>query len=69
MALLKAFNKEVDIEWIEERKENLMLTPSVTKSAEKDIIDKSGKELDRERGTISSEYPDIIEFNSIMEFL
>lgn len=111
LALLKALNKEAAIKWIEERKEKLILTPSVAKSAEKDIIEKVGEEFARiiistapnmydlcterinlvaddinkngklyndfesaidyyrESGSISGESSDIIEFNSIMEFL
>nr|WP_288828380.1 hypothetical protein [uncultured Clostridium sp.] len=111
LALLKALNKEAAIKWIEERKEKLMLTPSVTKSAEKDIVEKAGEDLARiiistapnmydlcterinlvadvinkngklyndfesaidyyrESGAINGESSDIIEFNSIMEFL
>ncbi|QHQ63401.1 hypothetical protein Ana3638_23660 [Anaerocolumna sedimenticola] len=111
LVLLKALNKEAAIKWIEERKEKLMLTPSVTKSEEKDIVEKAGEELARiiittapnmydlcterinlvadiinkngklyndfesaidyyrESGAINGESSDIIEFNSIMEFL
>lgn len=111
LVLLKALNKEAAIKWIEERKEKLILTPSLTTDAEKDIIEKAGEELGRiiisttpnmydlctERinlvsnfinkngisynnfedaiiyyrkcAPISGESSDIIEFNSIMEFL
>lgn len=47
LILLKALNKETAIKWIEERKEKLKSTPSVTKKAEKDIIEKGGEELAR----------------------
>lgn len=47
LALLKAFDKEVAIEWVEERKEKLQDTSSVTKNAEKDIIEKAGEEVGR----------------------
>lgn len=45
LALLKALNKEAAIQWIEERKEKLIITPSITKEAEEDIIKKAGKEF------------------------
>lgn len=47
LVILKALNKETAIKWIEERKEELKITPSVTKNAEKDIIEKVGEELAR----------------------
>lgn len=47
LVLLKSLNKEAAIKWIEERKEKLKVTPSVTKSAEKDIIEKVGEEFAR----------------------
>jgi len=111
LALLKAFDKETAVKWIEERKEDLEITPSVTKDAEKDIIEKAGVEMAniiistapnmydlcnerinlvaddinkngklyndfesaieyyRLSGKVSGDTPDVIEFNSIMEFL
>lgn len=45
LAILKAFNKEAAVKWIEERKESLKITPSVSKDAEKDIIEKAGVEM------------------------
>lgn len=45
LVILKALNKDTAIKWIEERKEELKITPSVT--AEKDIIKKNGEELAR----------------------
>lgn len=45
LALLKSLNKEAAIKWIEERKEKLKVTPSITKNAEKDIIEKYGEEV------------------------
>jgi hypothetical protein len=47
LAILKSINEEAAIKWIEERKEKLKATSSVTKSAEKDIIEKAGEELAR----------------------
>ena len=47
LVILKALNKETAIKWIEERKEKLKITPSVTKNAEKDIIEKGGEKLAR----------------------
>ncbi|OPJ65878.1 hypothetical protein [Clostridium chromiireducens] len=47
LVILKALNKEAAIKWIEEMKEKLKITPSVTKNAEKDIIEKCGEDLAR----------------------
>ncbi|GAA0337254.1 hypothetical protein GCM10008967_29420 [Bacillus carboniphilus] len=47
LAILKSHNKDAAIKWIEERKDKLKATPSVTKSAENDIIEKAGEELAR----------------------
>ncbi|MBN1042904.1 hypothetical protein DVW07_12670 [Clostridium botulinum] len=47
LVILKALNKEAAIKWIEERKEKLKTIPSVTKNAEKDIIEKCGEDLAR----------------------
>ncbi|MED4040980.1 hypothetical protein [Niallia taxi] len=47
LAILKSHNEEAAIKWIEERKEKLKATPSVSKSAENDIIEKAGEELAR----------------------
>jgi hypothetical protein len=47
LAILKSHNEEAAIKWLEERKEKLKATPSVTKSAEKEIIEKAGEELAR----------------------
>ncbi|WP_415331892.1 hypothetical protein [Clostridium perfringens] len=111
LAILKAFDKEKAINWIEERKEILSITPSMSKQAEKDCEEKMGKEISRliidsapnmydlcnkrintvgcalnqngklyndfesaielyyEKGIVQGETPDVLEFNSIMEFL
>ncbi|AHF07594.1 hypothetical protein [Desulfitobacterium metallireducens] len=111
LAILKAFDKEKAFNWIEERKETLSNTPSVSKRAEQDLEEKIGKELASiiiaeapnmydlcnerirmvgnileqkgklyddfegaidhyyEKGIVQGETPDVLEFNSIMEFL
>lgn len=111
LSILKAFNKETAIHWIEERKDYLKNTSSVSEEAKSDIIEKMGRELADvllysapnmydlcigrinnvanvieskgklyddfesaielyyEKGIIDGEEDDIIEFNSIMEFL
>jgi hypothetical protein len=47
LVILKALSKEAAIKWIEERKDKLKITPSVTRNAEKDIIEKYGEDLAR----------------------
>ncbi len=47
LAILKAFNNEQALCWIEERKEKLQTMPSISEKAEKDIIDKSGEDIGR----------------------
>ncbi|MDL2310400.1 hypothetical protein LJC13_00305 [Peptostreptococcaceae bacterium OttesenSCG-928-C18] len=47
LVLLKARNKEAALKWIGERAETLKNTPSVTKNAEKEIIEKAGEEFAR----------------------
>jgi hypothetical protein len=42
LAILKAFNKDKALEWIEERKETLTITPSFTNEAKQDLIEKIG---------------------------
>lgn len=111
LAILKAFDKETAINWIEERKELLESTSSVSEKAKLDIIEKMGNELvgmiisnapnmyqlclkrinrvanvigskgklydDFEsaitlyyqKGIIKGDASDVIEFNSVMEFL
>ena len=111
LSILKAFNKETAIHWIEERKECLKNTSSVSAEAESNIVGKMGREyadvilsnapnmydlcigrinnvanvieskgklyddfesaieLYYEKGIIEGVEADIIEFNSIMEFL
>jgi hypothetical protein len=45
LAILKAFDKETAIEWVEKRKENLAELPTVTPNAEKEIAEKYGEEV------------------------
>lgn len=111
LAILKAFNKERALKWIEERKEVLAKMPSVAKQARQDLIEQLGEEMSEiiisqapnmydlcieritnvgellegkgrlyvdfesaielyhEKGKIKGESLDVVEFNSIMEFL
>lgn len=111
LAILKAFDKEKAIYWIEQRKETLRNTPSVSKKAEQELEVKMGKDLASfiiaqapnmydlcnerirrvgnmleqngklyddfegaidlyyEKGIVQGDATDVLEFNSIMEFL
>lgn len=111
LAILKAFDRETAINWIEKRKELLENTPSVSEKAKLDMIEKMGNELAiviisdapnmyqlclnrinsvantietrgklyddfesaitlyYQEGIINGDTSDVIEFNSVMEFL
>lgn len=111
LAILKAFDKEKALNWIEERKKILMNTQSISKEVEQNIKEKLGEEfamevvsnqpnmynlcmeriqavgkiieekgrlyddfesaidIYKEKGIVEGETPDVLEFNSIMEFL
>lgn len=111
LAILKAFDRETAINWIEKRKELLENTPSVSEKAKLDMIEKMGNELASviisdapnmyqlclnrinsvantietrgklyddfesaitlyyQEGIINGDTSDVIEFNSVMEFL
>lgn len=47
LAILKAFDEDQALCWIEERKEKLQTMSSVSENAEKDIVDKSGEDVGR----------------------
>ena len=47
LAILKAFDKDQALGWIEERKEKLQTMPSVSEKGEKDIIDRYGEDFGR----------------------
>lgn len=111
LAILKVFDRETAINWIEKRKELLENTPSVSEKAKLDMIEKMGNELASmiisdapnmyqlclnrinsvantietrgklyddfesaitlyyQEGIINGDTSDVIEFNSVMEFL
>lgn len=113
LAILKAFDKEKAIDWVEKRKETLIIMPASSTSEEEDrdleerlgtevaryiidnvpnmydlcnerieivgkILEQNGKMYDDfesavniyyEKGRVQGQTPDVIEFNSIMEFL